>query len=127
MLTTRQSAPVFSLALLCASCSGATVQEPVLGDPYVRGAVEEFTHHATASSLRVSGGPGSQEMCGIVATVDAGTRYLRRDLTGAVQTGARGEITVGDTVEVHVTGDVQESCPVQGYGAAVVLVHDLGS
>lgn len=101
--------------------------ELLLGTPYVRGAVEEFTHHATASALRVSGGPGSREPCGIVATVDARTRYLRRDPAGEIVPGARGEVTLGDTVEVHVSGDVQESYPVQAYGTAIVIVRDLGS
>jgi hypothetical protein len=121
---------IATLGLLLAlgvGCFGLPDQEPALGEPYVRVAVEEFTHHSTASVLRVTGGPGSQEACGIVATVDDETRYLRRDPSGEIREGSRAEVSVGDTVEVHVSGDVQESCPVQGYGEVIVMVHDIAS
>lgn len=114
------------LAILVA-CSTATDGDPALDQPYVRGAVQAFTHHATASSLQVSAGPGSREQCGIVATVDAGTRYMRRGANGRLIEATRAEIELGDTVEVHVSGDVMESCPVQGYGSVVVLLDGSGS
>ena len=99
--------------------------EAVAGQPFVRGPVETITHHATASSLLVRGGPGSQEPCGIAATVDARTRYLQRDTSGLLRRLDRSTISAGDTVEVYVDGPVADSCPVQGYGAILVRVARL--
>ena len=109
---------VLSLAA-CARASGPAAPS---GEAYVRGPVASFTHHATASSLVVRPGPGSRETCGIAATVDARTRYLQRGPSGGLAPIARSAVTVGDTVEVYVEGPVAESCPVQAYAPAVVLV-----
>ena len=112
--------PLIALAL--AACARASAPGVPGGEPYVRGPVESFTHHATASSLLVRPGPGSREACGIAATVDARTRYLQRGPSGALAAIARSAVGVGDTVEVYVEGPVAESCPVQAYAPAVVLV-----
>lgn len=114
-----------ALALACAApaaCSRAAVLDPVPGDAYVRGPVEPFTHRATASRLLVRAGPGSRESCGIAATVDRRTRYLRREPSGTLQRVDRAAVSVGDTVEVHVDGAVAESCPVQAHASVIVLV-----
>jgi hypothetical protein len=54
--------------------------------------------------------------------VDRDTRYLRREGSGTLRTVDRSAIDVGDTVEVHVEGEVAESCPVQARASVVVLV-----
>ena len=113
--------PAALALLVLAACARASVPNPAAGEPYVRGPVESFTHHATASRLLVRGGPGSRESCGIAATVDARTRYLRRAPSGELRAASRAEVGVGDTVEVYVQGPVAESCPPQAYAAAVVL------
>jgi hypothetical protein len=105
-----------------AACARTSTLGPPGGAPYARGPVEAFTHRATASNLLVRGGPGSPEPCGISATVDARTRYYQRDGSGELRTIQRSAVAVGDTVEVYVEGMVAESCPPQGYGAAVVRV-----
>lgn len=120
------------LSLVCAAftlaaCARAGVGRQPSGEPYARGAVESFTHRATASNLLVRAGPGSREACGISATVDARTRFLRRAPSGALGEITRAEVGVGDTVEVYVTGPVAESCPPLGYAAAVVLVARPGA
>jgi hypothetical protein len=123
---TRRSA-VLAAVLACtaaAACSGAAVLDTVPGDPYVRGPVESFSHHATASRLLVRAGPGSREPCGISATVDRRTRYLRREPSGTLGQVDRSAVGVGDTVEVHVDGAIAESCPVQAHASLVVLVAD---
>jgi hypothetical protein len=123
---TRRSA-VLAAVLACtaaAACSGAAVLDAVPGDPYVRGPVESFTHRATVSRLLVRAGPGSREPCGIIAGVDRDTRYLRREGSGTLQAVDRSAVRVGDTVEVHVDGEVAESCPVQARASLVVLVAD---
>jgi len=109
------------LALLTA-CSGRSRLEEPLGAPYVRGAVETFTHHATGSSLLVRAGPGSREQCGIAASVNAATRILQRSPSGVLRRVFASEIAIGDTVEIYVDGPVAESCPVQGHAAAIVEV-----
>ncbi|HEV2734592.1 MAG TPA: DUF3221 domain-containing protein [Longimicrobiaceae bacterium] len=116
---------ILALALACAApaaCSRAAVLDPAPGDAYVRGPVEAVTHHATASRLLVRAGPGSREPCGISATVDRRTRYLRREPSGTLGQTDRSALSVGDTVEVHVDGAVAESCPVQARASFVVLV-----
>src|SRR5688500_17130781 len=79
----------FSLSALLlvtlAACSGAADPASTMGEAYVRGEVEGFMHHGTASMLHVSGGPGSRESCGINATVDAETEYFRRVAAGEVE------------------------------------------
>jgi hypothetical protein len=118
----RLSKTLAALALLAlAACSRASGPSPLAGDPYVRGPVESFTHHATASRLLVRGAPDSRESCGIAATVDARTRYLRRARSGELRPASRANVGVGDTVEVYVAGPIAESCPPQAYAAAVVL------
>lgn len=84
--------------------------------------MEAVTHRETASRFLVRAGPGSREPCGITATVDRGTRYLRREGSGPLRTIDRVAISVGDTVEVHVDGPVAESCPVQALASHVVVV-----
>lgn len=109
-------------AVLFGTASCATAPRPT-GDPIVRGAIESITHRATASGYLVLAGPGSREMCGISATVDDRTTFLRRASTGELQPAARQEFAVGDTVEVFVDGPIAESCPVQGRASALVLVR----
>ncbi|HLL84301.1 MAG TPA: hypothetical protein VK420_16680 [Longimicrobium sp.] len=112
---------VLALTAAAACARTATLSAPS-GAPYARGPVEAFTHRATASNLLVRGGPGSPEACGISATVDARTRYYQREGSGELRGIPRSAVTVGDTVEVYVEGPVAESCPPQGYGAAVIRV-----
>ncbi len=114
-------ATLAALAVL-GGCTRTPVADAPSGEPYVRGPVESFTHHATASRLVVRAGPGSREPCGIAATVDARTRYLVREPSGEPRAIPRSSVAVGDTVEVYVAGAIAESCPVQGYAAAVVRV-----
>lgn len=104
------------------ACSGHSSLTGPLGAPYVRGVVETFTHHATASGLLVRAGLGSREPCGIAATIDAATRVLQRSPSGLLRRISASEITIGDTVEIYVDGPVAESCPVQGHAAAVIEV-----
>lgn len=107
-------------ALLLMSCASRSVLWEPEGEPYVRGPIESLTHRATASGLLVRAGPGSREPCGILATVDAGTRYLERTRSGGLRRAALADLSEGDTVEVYVSGPVMESCPVQGYAATVI-------
>lgn len=117
------SKPFAVLALvLAAACARTSTLGAPSGEPYARGPVEAFTHHATASNLLVRGAPGSRESCGISATVDARTRYYQKDGSGEPRTIARSAVAVGDTVEVYVKGPIAESCPPQGYASAVVRV-----
>ena len=93
------------------------------GVPTVRGAVVRVQHSATASGLLVE--PGG-DACGLQATADARTRYVRRDASGRrvpLGTGAEGAraLSAGDTVSVWVDGAVRESCPIQGRAAVVVV------
>lgn len=104
------------------ACTAMSMPQAPDGEPYVRGPIRSITHHATASGLLVDGGPGSREPCGISAAVDAETRYLRRSPQGVVRAVSLGDLSVGDTVEVYVSGGVAESCPVQGRASTVVLV-----
>lgn len=103
-------------------CTATSTTQEMDGEPYVRGPIVSITHHAGRSRLRVEGGPGSREPCGIVATVDAETRYLARTPAGTLGPGSLAGLSEGDTVEVYVTGPVAESCPVQAHADAVVLV-----
>lgn len=112
---------VLALAAV-AGCARTSALGAPSGEPYARGPVEAFTHRATASNLLVRGAPWSRESCGISATVDARTRYYRKDGPGELRTIPRSAVAVGDTVEVYVAGPVAESCPPQGYASAVVLV-----
>jgi len=91
-------------------------------DPLVRGRIESIDHRATASGILVRAAPGSREMCGIAATADEETRYLRQEADGRRVSLDRSELEVGDTVEVYVTGPIAESCPVQGRASAIVPV-----
>jgi hypothetical protein len=111
-----------ALVLLAGSgCSGTIAPE---GSPLVIGPIESITHHATGSGYLVSAGPGSREPCGISATADNRTRYLRRSDDGAYVEAARADLEVGDTVEVFVDGPIAESCPVQARAGALVLIWD---
>lgn len=115
------------LAVLLVACADPSTLYSPEGAPYVRGPVESITAHATGAGLLVRAGPGSQEPCGIQATADARTHYLRRIGEGPLQRATLADLSVGDTVEVYVEGPVAESCPVQGRAAAVVLVAEAGS
>lgn len=105
-----------------AACMAISAPEQPDREPYVRGPILAITHHATASRLRVGGGAGSREPCGIVATLDAETRHLTRTPSGALRPGSLADLGEGDTVEVYVTGPVAESCPAQGRADTVMLV-----
>jgi hypothetical protein len=110
------------ILLAVAACSGTMAPE---GTPLVRGPIESIAHHATGSGFLVGARPGSREACGISATADDRTRYLRRSASGAYTEAARADLEVGDTVEVFVDGPVAESCPVQGRAAALVLINNV--
>ncbi|MEX2570880.1 MAG: hypothetical protein WD737_06210 [Gemmatimonadota bacterium] len=121
----RPVVPLFILlAAVLASCGSSRALVAPGSDPYVIGPIESISHGAAASGLLVQAGPGSIEMCGIAATVDSRTRYLRRSEGDDLMPSALAELEVGDTVAVHVTGPVAESCPVQGYASTIVLIDD---
>jgi endonuclease YncB( thermonuclease family) len=109
------------LGLLIAGCRGATPAGQLSGEPLVVGPVESVAHRATASGILVRAAPGSREMCGISATADVETRYLRRAPDGETEPAALADLAVGDTVEVYVEGPVAESCPVQGRVSTIVI------
>jgi hypothetical protein len=110
-----------TLLFLVATCGCS--DPPPAEEPYVRGAVLDLQHRATASGMLVEGGPGSREPCGIQATLDATTEYRTRARDGSLSEGSLADIVVGDTVEVYVEGPVAESCPVQGKAARIVKVR----
>jgi hypothetical protein len=136
LMTNNRSFLIVAFASTLAACTGTTtVDEPFTadepfkagepltdGEPYIRGPVEAIAHHATASNILVRAAPGSPDRCGISATVNGETRYLRQPSDDARNAAALSDIDVGDTVEVYVSGPVAESCPVQAYAAAVVLL-----
>ena len=105
---------------LIAACDSNGPQG-VHDDPYVTGSIESIMHRATASGLLVRPAAGARDPCGISATVDAQTRYYRRRVR-SLEPAALADLQLGDTVEVHVTGPVAESCPAQGYASAIVIV-----
>jgi hypothetical protein len=115
------------LAGACARVEGPVARSDDAGlpaeGPYVRGPVESITHRSPATGLVVRAGPGSRDQCGISATADKRTRYLRRASGGGVEPSALSEIRTGDVVEVYVDGPIAESCPVQGHASVVVLVR----
>jgi hypothetical protein len=119
MYALRHALPALALA---AACAGSSRLVPPEGDPLVVGPVQSVTHREAASSIHVAAGPGSQEACGIVATADPRTRYLRR-VSGDLREATREEVEVGTRMEVYVDGPVMESCPVQGRAAAFVLIE----
>ncbi len=125
-MTSTAFRSVLLVALLTTACVTRPPVDPV-GEPYVRGPVESITHRATASGLLVRAGPGSPEPCGISATTDERTGYFRRAADGGLRPLTLGELQIGDTVEVYVTGPVAESCPVQGFASTVVLTSRPGS
>ncbi|HLT46817.1 MAG TPA: hypothetical protein VK002_06275 [Rubricoccaceae bacterium] len=110
------------LALLISACARPDALSAPDEEPLVRGPIASITTHATGTGILVEAGPGSREPCGILATADAETRYLRRTGAGTLLQAELADLAVGDTVEVYVEGPVAESCPVQGYASAVVLV-----
>jgi hypothetical protein len=109
-------------AVLLAACSGASMPRAPAAEPYIRGPLESLTHHATASGLLVRSAPGTGDSCGIMATVDASTRYLARTRSGALRNSSLAELSEGDTVELYVRGPVMLSCPAQGKVSTVVLI-----
>lgn len=120
----RPALASLALAAALAACTGSSTLEPPAGTPYVRGPVESVASRAAAARLLVRAGPGSREPCGISASADAGTRYLRRTPAGELEGAGLSDVQVGDTVEVYVEGPVAESCPVQARASAVVLVSE---
>ncbi|HEX6925540.1 MAG TPA: hypothetical protein VF167_08920 [Longimicrobiaceae bacterium] len=110
------------LALIVSACVSPSSSGLPDGEPLVRGPIESIDHRATASGILVRAAPGSREMCGIAATADEETRYLRQEADGRRVSLDRSELEVGDTVEVYVTGPIAESCPVQGRASAIVPV-----
>lgn len=117
----RGRLPLLIALIGVAACGGVSPADPAPGDALVRGPVESIDHRATASGILVRAAPGSREMCGISATVDARTVYLQRASTG-LRPASLTDLEVGDTVEVYVDGPVAESCPVQGRAATIVIV-----
>ena len=124
MSPARRAAPLLLAAALTSACGGMAGPAEPDGEPVVRGPVESLTHHATGSGILVRAGPGSRDPCGIAATADRDTRYLRRGSDGRVVSAVLAEVEVGDTVEVYVTGPVAESCPLQGRAATILLLGD---
>lgn len=110
----------FALMMLLPGCAASGGVPAPEGEPLVVGLVESVVHTANASSVHVAAGAGSREQCGIVATADGGTRYLRRE-GGELREASREEVAEGVVVEVYVDGPVMESCPVQGRAAAFVI------
>ena len=108
---------------LAAACSRTPAADPPAGDPYARGVIGSIAHHATGSGYQVRPLAGTRDECGISATADARTRFFART-GGTVRAAERGELQVGDTVEVYVQGAVALSCPPQGYASAIVLVGE---
>jgi hypothetical protein len=104
--------------LLLAGCGGRSSTS--VERPLVVGSIESVIHRATQSGIRVTGGPGSSEPCGIVATVDADTEVVARTGDGQTRVLTPGDLDGGDTVEVYVDGPVAESCPVQGRASRIV-------
>lgn len=123
-MTKRRHAPILALVgALLAACSGAAMLETPRGEPYAVGTLDSITHRQATSLLLVRALPGSPEPCGIAATVNRETTYLRRDPAGAQRRIALADLTLGDTVEVYVYGAVAESCPPQGYANVVILLR----
>ena len=110
---------VLGAALVLAACATAQPARPD-GAPAFRGVVAEVTHHATGSGVRADPLTGGAA-CGLVATVDAATRVLRRASDGSLDAVGAEAVSVGDTVEVYASGPVAESCPMQARAAALVL------
>ena len=102
----------------CARTAGTGLPE---GSPYVEGPVASVAHSATASGILVNPPPGSVQSCGISATVDARTRFLRRTASGALEPARVGDLAVGSTVAVYVEGPLTRSCPAQGYASVMVI------
>jgi hypothetical protein len=115
--------PLTTLAWVAiASCSApGSIAEPP-GEPFLRGTVESMMHRATASSLLVRPDSGPQGACGIRATVDVETLYFRRSEGRDLEPSDLAAVEVGDNVEVYVSGPIAESCPMQGYGSAIILI-----
>lgn len=116
-----------SAATLLTACSSSDpLDDP--SDALVIGPIAEITPSGVNMRLLVEAGPGSNEPCGIWATVDAETDYFRRDGDALIPlgTGPSGaeQVEVGDTVEVYVDGAVAESCPVQGRASSLVLLTE---
>lgn len=117
------SSVLLVLGLTLAVCAAPGALGVPYGPPDVRGTLAEVRHGATASGLTVEPGDGT---CGLQATADAETRYLRRSADGRLTplgTGAEGvgALAIGDVAEVWVEGPVMESCPTQGRAAVVVV------
>lgn len=113
--------PLLATVGLLAACSGSARLEPPAVPPFVLGPVASITPGPTGTALVVRAGPDAREPCGIVATVSARTRVLRRSTTGgAVRPADVRDVRVGDTVEVYVDV-VAESCPAQGVPTMLVL------
>lgn len=106
--------------LLVTACTGAPSLRAPEEEPVVIGAIASITHRATASGLLVQPGVPPGDPCGILATVDAETRYLERSRTGTLTRISLTDLAEGDTVEVYVSGPVMESCPLQGRGATII-------
>lgn len=112
---------LLSAVLTLAACA-APLHSPS-GLPLIRGTVGEMHHSATATEFLVQPyGDG----CGLRATADAGTRYLRRSPSGrlaSLGTGSEGAraVHVGDTTAVWVVEPVLESCPMQSRASVIVV------
>jgi hypothetical protein len=102
------------------ACSAGNDSVAPAAEPTVRGAVESITHRATASGILVRG--VGDDPCGLMATADTTTRHLLRRRDGSLQDAAIGDIAVGDTVEVYVSGPVAESCPLQGRAGTIIRI-----
>ena len=110
------------LSLTLAVCASPPLAPPE-GAPVVRGTVAWVRHSATASGALIEAEGGA---CGMQATLDAGTRVLRRTRRGALSwvgegAAGAGALAVGDAVEIWADGPVIETCPMEGRASVVVI------
>jgi len=105
------------LVLMLTSACGVTLIDP--DEPVVRGPIVSIQGAADAHRIQVDALPGMGDPCGIVATVDGGTRILVPADGAGFRTGSMADLAVGDTVAVYVRGAVADSCPLQGLAATI--------
>jgi hypothetical protein len=93
---------------------------------FVRGPVVEVRTgggERMVGLVRVGPGAGARDVCGgISASVTTRTRVLRRTAAGGRERVGLDALTVGDTAEVYVTGNVTGRCEADGEADGIVLV-----
>jgi len=108
---------VAALMLVLLAACGVTIIDP--DEPVVQGPIVSIQGAADAHRIRVEALPGAGDPCGIVATVDGGTRIVIPAAGAGFRTGSMADLAVGDTVAVYVRGAVAESCPLQGVASTI--------